>query len=83
MAEGKNIGKVIHYYDKIGVAIIEISGGLKVGDQVKFVKGEDELEQTIDSMKVEKAAVDSAKKGDVIGVKVDSPVKEGAMVQKA
>ncbi len=83
MAEGKNIGKVIHYYDKIGVAIIEISGGLKVGDQVKFVKGEDELEQTIDSMQVEKAAVDSAKKGDVIGVKVDSPVKEGAMVQKA
>lgn len=83
MAEVKNIGKVIHYYDKIGVAIIEISGGLKVGDQVKFVKGEDELEQTIDSMQVEKAAVDSAKKGDVIGVKVDSPVKEGAMVQKA
>jgi len=83
MAEGKTIGKVIHYYDKIGVAIIEISGGLKVGDQVKFVKGEDELEQTIDSMQIEKAAVDSAKKGDVVGVKVESSVKEGAMVQKA
>jgi len=81
--EGKTVGKVIHYYDKIGVAIVEVSDILKVGDQVKFVKGEDELEQTIDSMQVEKAAVDSAKKGDVIGVKVDSPVKEGTMVQKA
>jgi len=83
MAEGKAIGKVIHYYDKIGVAIIKLSGNLKVGDQVKFVKGDDELEQTIDSMQVEKAAVESAKKGDVIGVKTESPVKEGTLVQAA
>ena len=80
MAEGKTIGKVVHYYDKIGVAIVELSGSLKVGDQVKFVKGDDELEQAIDSIQVEKAAVESAKKGDVVGVKVDSPIKEGAEV---
>ena len=83
MAEGKVIGKVTHYYDKLGVAIIDLSGALKVGDKVKFVKGEDELEQALESMQIERAAVDSAKKGDVIGVKVDEPIKEGAIVYLA
>lgn len=80
MAEGKVIGKVTHYYDKLGVAIIDLSGALKVSDKVKFVKGEDELEQAIESMQIERATVDSAKKGDIIGVKVDEPIKEGAVV---
>lgn len=80
MAEGKKIGKVTHYYDKIGVAIIELAGTLKVGDKIKFVRGEDELEQTVNSMQIERAGVESAKKGQVIGVKVDSLIKEGTTV---
>lgn len=81
MAEGKVIGKVIHYYDKIGVAIIDLTAPLKVGDRVKFVKGEDEIEQTIDSIQIEKEGVDSAKKGAVIGVKVNEVVREGTEVR--
>ena len=83
MADKKNVGKVIHYYDKIGVAIIELAGALKTGDVVKFVKGDDEFEQTISSMQIEKTSIDSAKKGDVIGVKTDSPAKEGTLVKMA
>jgi len=38
----KAIGKVVHYYDKLGVAIIDLEkGGLKVGDELKFKRGED------------------------------------------
>lgn len=81
MADKKTVGKVIHYYDKIGVAIIELGKTLKTGDVVKFVKGDDEFEQTIDSMQIEKAVIESAKKGDVIGVKTDKPAKEGTLVQ--
>ncbi len=29
------VGKVIHYYDKIGVAVIKLDKPLKVGDKVK------------------------------------------------
>jgi len=83
MADKKTVGKVVHYYDKIGVAIVELGGVLKTGDVVKFIKGDDEFEQTIDSIQIEKTAIDSAKKGDVIGVKTDSPVKEGTLVQMA
>ena len=79
----KAIGKVSHYYDKIGVAIIELAAPLKVGDKVKFVKGDTETEQTIDSMQIERATVESAKKGAIIGIKVDEPLKEGTMVYVA
>ena len=79
----KAIGKVSHYYDKIGVAIIELAAPLKVGDKVKFVKGDTETEQIIDSMQIERAAVESAKKGAIIGIKVDEPLKEGTMVYAA
>lgn len=76
----KKVGKVTHYYDKIGVAIVDLASPLKLGDTVTFKKGDQELEQKVESMQIEKAAVDKAKKGDVIGLKVEEPVKEGAEV---
>ena len=77
------VGKVSHYYDKIGVAVIDILGNLSVGDKVKFVRGgEDLFEQEITSMQVEHEKKDSAKKGDMVGLKTDQAVKEGAEIYK-
>lgn len=77
------VGKVTHYYDKIGVAIVELDGALAVGDKVKFVRGgEDLFEQTVDSIQVEHEKVESAKKGEVIGLKTNEVVKDGAEVFK-
>lgn len=77
------VGKVTHYYDKIGVAIIELSSDLGVGDKIKFVRGgEDMFEQDITSMQVEHEQIEKGKKGDVIGLKVDGELKEGAEVYK-
>ena len=75
------IGKVVHFYDKLRVAIIDLSsGGLKVGDEVKFKHGEEEFTQKIESLQVEHESVDSVKKGDSFGVKVDKPTKVGTEV---
>ncbi|HAR54799.1 TPA: hypothetical protein DCR79_00695 [Patescibacteria group bacterium] len=79
----QSLGKVTHYYDKIGVAIIELADTLKVGDTVKYAKGEDEVTQTINSIQIEKAPVDSADKGAIVGVKVDAPIKEGTVISRA
>ncbi len=76
----KKIGKVTHYYGGIGVAIIDVSGKLSVGDKVKFSDGKNEFEQTIGSMQIEHKDIPSAKKGDMIGLKVDQKVNEGAEV---
>lgn len=77
------VGKVIHYYDKIGVAIVELDGSLSVGDRIKFVRGgEDLFEQAVDSIQIEHKKIDSAKKGDVVGLKADEAVKEDTEVFK-
>lgn len=70
------VGTVTHYYDKIGVAVVDVSAALHVGDTVKF-SGSSEFSQTISSIQVEHEKVESAKKGDTVGVKVDQPVKPG------
>lgn len=77
----KAIGKVVHYYDKLGVAIIDLDkGGLKVGDEVKFKRGEEEFSQKVVSLQVEHESVDQVKKGDSFGLKVDKPTKPGTEV---
>lgn len=77
----KPIGKVVHFYDKLGVAIIDLDkGGLKVGDEVKFKRGDVEFSQKIESLQVEHESMDKVKKGDSFGVKVDKPTKPGTEV---
>lgn len=75
----KEIGKVTHYYDKIGVAIIELTGPLKNGDTVVF-KGKEEVEQVVASMQIDHAPVEEAKAGDVIGIKVETKINPGTQV---
>lgn len=77
------VGHVTHYFDKIGVAIVELDGTLSVGDKVKFVRGgEDLFEQGVDSIQVEHKKIESAGKGEVVGIKVQNAAKEGAEVYK-
>lgn len=78
-----SIGHISHYYDKIGVAVLELTGSLKVGDSIKITKGDQEFTQTVNSMQVEHQPVKLAKKGDSVGLKVDQPVKPGAKVSLA
>lgn len=77
----KNIGKVIHYYDKLGVAIVDLkSGKLKAGDEVKLKRGDEEFTQKVESLQVEHENVDVVKKGDSFGLKVEKPTKPGTEV---
>jgi len=80
--EGKLIGKVIHYFDKIGVAVISLIAPLKVGDTIRIVGGDVDFEQEIDSMEVEHEKIDKAKKGDEVGMKVSQKIRDGYRVYK-
>ena len=81
MDKSKGIGKVIHYYDKLEVAIVDLkSGKLKVGDEVKFKKDDEEFTQKVESLQVEHESVDAVKKGDSFGLKVEKPTKPGTEV---
>ena len=78
----EQIGKIIHYYDKIGVAVVRLEGPLKVGDTV-HVKGKAaDFEQGVESMQVDRKDVDSGKKGEEVAVKLVEKAKEGDLVYK-
>ncbi len=76
------VGRVTHYYDKISVAVVDILGTLAVGDKVKISGHDNEFEQTIGSMQVEHENVETTKKGETVGLKVDQPVKKGDEIFK-
>jgi len=78
----KEIGKVTHWYDKIGVAVIKLGGVLKKGDRIKIQSGDEEFEETISSMQIDHKDVDQAKKGDEAAVKLSQKAKEGSAVSK-
>ncbi len=78
----KPIGKVTHFFDKIKVAVVELSNSVKVGDNIQLGDGPEAFEQNIKSMQVEHEKIDSAKKGQEIGLKVSHPVKKGWKVYK-
>ena len=73
----KLIGKITHYYNNIGVGIVELTETLKVGDAIQIKGKSTDFEQPVDSIQIEHKSVDSAGKGDVIGIKVKQKVKEG------
>lgn len=82
MAETE-IGKVVHYFDKIGVAVVAVTKGtLKVGDQIHIVGAGADFEQPVGSLQVEKEPVEELKVGKEGGLKVEQKAKEGAKVFK-
>ena len=76
----KILGRVVHYYDQINVAIIECAAPIKLGDIVMIKRGDHELTQVISSMHIDHRPVAKAGKKDVIGLKVNSAVSEGSLV---
>ena len=78
----KKVGKVTHFYDNIGVAIVELSATLKVGDKIKFEGHGADFEQDVESLQIEHKPVEKASKGEVVGLKTEQAVKEGTEVEK-
>lgn len=78
----RKVGKVVHFFDKISVAIIDLTAGLKKGDQIEIVGKSPDYSLTIGSMEIDHKKVSKAKKGDSIGIKVDQKLKDGDQVYK-
>lgn len=72
----KKLGKVSHYYGHIGVAIVELDGGIKKGDKLHFIGHTTDFEQEVSSIEHETKEVEEIPKGHSVGVKVDKAVRE-------
>lgn len=82
MAE-EEIGRVTHYYAKIGVAAIELDGGsLSVGDTIHILGHTTDLTQPVESLQIEHESVEQAVKGQAVGIRVADHVREHDRVFK-
>ncbi len=81
--EGELIGKIVHYFPHVEVAVVELSGSLSVGDTIRIIGGENtDFTQTVDSIEMDHKKLDKAKTGDEVGLKVIQKVREGYKVYK-
>lgn len=80
--EEKAIGRVTHYFSKLGVAVVELDEALEVGDQIHVKGHTSDFTQTIDSMQIEHESVEAAQPGQSIGLKVADHVREHDVVYK-
>lgn len=76
----KEIGKVSHYYDKAGVAVVDLTAPLSVGETITIQRGEETFTQAASSIQIDHEQVEKADAGNSIGLKVDQKVKPGAVV---
>jgi U32 family peptidase len=76
----KQIGVVSNYFDHVGVASVKLTSTLKKGDKIKIVGGNLDFEQPVKSMQIDRKDVDSAKKGDDVGIKIKEKVLKGYKV---
>jgi len=79
------IGKVTHYYDRAGVAVIKLEpkSSLKKGDTIHFVGAHEDFTQQVASLQINHQDVEEVKSGEDFGLKVDQKVHENTKVYKA
>ncbi len=79
---GIRIGRVIHYFDRINVAVVELVEPLKTGDTVHFLGPSCDFAQKIDSMQIDHQPVTEAGPGKEVALKVNQTVHQHAAVFK-
>lgn len=81
--EEMQVGKVTHYFPKIGVAVIDVTdGSIKVGDELHIKGHTSDFKQKVSSMQIEQDKIQIAEPGQSIGLKVSEPVRQHDLVYK-
>lgn len=82
-APGVLVGNVTHYFSRIEVIVLKVTREtVRVGDEIMIVGRDSKFSQKIDSLQIESVDVKSARKGQLVGLKVKKKAKEGDLVFK-
>ncbi len=76
------VGKITHYYSKIGVAAVDLSDTLETGNLIHIKGNTTDFEQKADVMQIEHQQITKAGRGQVIGIKVKDYVREHDIVYR-
>jgi putative protease len=76
------VGKVTHYFDRIGVAVLDLTAELKVGDHILILGRTTDIAQPVSSMQIDHQTIQSALPGMDVALLVADPVRVGDKVYK-
>lgn len=77
------IGEVTHYFSKINVIVLRVdSAPIKIGDRINIKGSATDYIQKVGSLQIESIDVRSAKKGQLVGLKVSKSAQVGDKVYK-
>jgi selenocysteine-specific translation elongation factor len=80
MTELRAIGKVIHYWTRLGVAGVELTDTLTMDDWVHFRGTTTDFQQRVTSMQLNNRFINEAYAGQQVGVLVADRVRTGDTV---
>ncbi len=78
----ERIGHVTHFYNRIRVAVLELTSELKVGDVVRFLGRTTDFTQGVESLEIEHRKVESVGPGQEVALKVIDRVRRGDAILK-
>lgn len=79
----EEVGRIVKFFAKPSVAAVEItSGTVKPGDILKYKGHTTDFAEEVTRIEIDNQAVEEAKAGDLIGIKVKERVRENDTVYK-
>ena len=82
MSEEQEVGKVVGYFARIGVAAVEATGEFSVGDTLHYKGHTSDFTAPVATMQIEGADVERVGPGDQVGIKVPERVRDGDLVYR-
>ncbi|MBW1680144.1 MAG: hypothetical protein JRJ83_01675 [Deltaproteobacteria bacterium] len=79
----EEVGKIVKFFAKPSVAALEVTkGSIKTGDTLHYKGHTTDFTETVGSMEMDNQAIEEAKAGDLVGIKVGERVRENDIVYK-
>lgn len=76
------VGRVSDYFARVGVAGIDLTGALRVGEVIHIKGHTTDLTQPVESMQIDRADVEEAGSGDSVGILVSERCRGGDLVYR-
>ena len=77
---GRVLGIVTHYFPHVNAAVVKVKKPFAVGDRIVISGTTTNFEQTVESIQIDHAPIQSTKKGDEIGLGVRERVREHDLI---
>lgn len=78
--KGDIIGVVTHYFPKVRAAVVKVNKSMVVGQGIRIKGHTTNFAQMVTSMQIDRVPINAAKKGQEIGLQVESRVRRNDVV---